>query len=249
MAKLRGKHDRDYQDGASSKYSKRSKSNSKILFKGSLLNAYNELLRGKIVEQRREENSSNDTIVSGTLEISKAKDLIEMPEFIRKIAEGLIDNEVYESLDKIIAHWLQKIAKKEYCSVGNLNNGEEPAMKVAEAESFDKNFAAFVARMLSNCQNDSKTNTGNHDDATPDMNHTSLIDNVDKAFDDYSEQNQSDIESDNEEDKSICNNSFLDKILTNEQSKKNNDSANQKPLYSVNSRVSVRRRKTVDRKD
>lgn len=76
-----------------------------------------------------------------------------MPEFIRNIAVGLIDLEEYRNLDKIITDWLEKITRKHYSTIKN-RNANEPAMNAVEKESLEKNFAAFVQRMLSSCIED-----------------------------------------------------------------------------------------------
>ena len=49
-----------------------------------------------------------------------------MPDYVRNFSEGLIDQNRYRLLTRILSAWLLDVAKKHYEIKGNLNTTESP---------------------------------------------------------------------------------------------------------------------------
>ena len=72
--------------------------------------AFNELLRGKILES----SCSSDILAEeskGSYQDIKKDFTLKMPEHVRYFAEGLIDGTRFRFLHNILSEWLQKITK------------------------------------------------------------------------------------------------------------------------------------------
>ena len=115
-----------------------------------------------------------------------------MPEYVRNFSEGLIDEERYMTLDNILAAWLENLAQHQYMIMCNPDTDEKLMISESDLERYDKNFSAFVERILQENQEESNYVINKDRQNVPCEEDKSMVtmvlDAYDGAFDDYSEE-------------------------------------------------------------
>ena len=129
---------------------------------------------------------------------------------MRKFSEERIDEKRKKDFHQIIAEWLFKTAKKQYCIISN-PHATQKAMTEEETERFDKNFKVFVERVLIDSQDEPNLKINGAQNSSNKSFNSVGFNGREKAFDDYSQLNQSEAEDGDKGGE--CENSFLERML------------------------------------